>query len=185
MTTFTYSDHYIFVKTLDFNGIFWFALDDAYTSCFAPFYCGINSSPTCYRNGQLDLFSLDSAWWVSSLVANYAYDRWSRVIPDILTAQRETEEKFLKLQPAVEQTALRLAESDKAALTAYLTDYSNSCGQTVFRRWQKLAGEIMVKHNDGWLKKPGEIPKGVGYPEPWRRRVVKERGGEYALQGDE
>lgn len=164
------------------GGVFWFAPDDAYTSCFVPFYCGINSVPKCYSNGQLGLFSWDSAWWVCSLVANYAYDRWSRVIPDILTAQRETEEKFLKLQPAVEQKALRLAETDKAALTAYLTEYSNSCGQTAFRRWKELAGEIVVKHNDGWLKKAGEMPQGIGYPEPWRRRVVKERGGEYAVE---
>ena len=139
----------------------------------------------CYGNGKLDLFSWDSAWWACSLVANCAYDRWSRVLPDIQAVQRETEKKFLALQPAVEQTALRLAKSDKAALHAHLTDYSNSCGQRVLRRWRELAGEILVKHNDGWLKNPGEIPKGVGYPEPWRRRVVKERGADYSIEGSE
>jgi len=167
------------------GGIFWFALDDAYTSCFTPFYCGVNSVPKFYGNGRLDHFSWDSAWWVCSLVANLAYDRWSRVIPDILAVQRQTEAEFLEAMPGIEKEALRLAKSDPDALAAHLTRFSNSCGHTVFKRWKDLAGRIMVKHNDGWLKKPGEMPQGVGYPEPWRRRVVKERGGEYVLQGEE
>ncbi len=141
--------------------------------------------PECYGNGKLDLFSWDSAWWACSLVANYAYDRWSRVFPDIHAVQCETEKKFLTMQPAIEETALRLAKSDKAALHAFLTDYSNSCGQTVFRNWKELGGQILVKHNDGWLKNPGEMPKAVGYPESWRRRVMKERGADYAIEGEE
>ena len=167
------------------GGVFWFAPDDAYTSCFAPFYCGINSVPECYGNGKLDLFSWDSAWWACSLVANYAYDRWSQVFPDIQAVQGGTEKKFLTMQSAIEETALRLAKSDKAALHAFLTDYSNSCGQTVFRNWKELGGQILVKHNDGWLKNPGEMPKAVGYPESWRRRVVKERGADYSIEGSE
>lgn len=163
------------------GGVFWFAPDDAYTSCFAPFYCGIDAVPKPYGNGKLDQFSWDSAWWACSLVANYAYDRWSRVFPDIHAVQRATENKFLTLQSSVEETALRLAKTDKAAATAFLTDYSNSCGQTVFQNWKDLAGQILVKHNDGWLKNPGEAPRGVGYPEPWRRRVVKERGADYSI----
>ena len=119
------------------------------------------------------------------MVANLAYDRWSRVIPDILAVQRQTEAEFLEAMPMIEKEALRLAKSDPGALAAHLTEFSNSCGSTVFKRWKDLAGRIMVKHNDGWLKKPGEMPKGVGYPDAWRRRVVKERGGEYVLQGEE
>jgi dipeptidase len=165
------------------GGVFWFAPDDAYTSCFAPFYCGIRSVPECYSNGKLDRFSWDSAWWACSLVANYAYDRWSRVFPDIQAVQLRTEDKFLRMQPAVEATALRMAKSGSDALEDYLTDYSHSCGDRVFRDWKQLAGQILVKHNDGWLKNPGEMPKGVGYPEPWRRRVVKERGNDYKIGG--
>jgi dipeptidase len=165
------------------GGVFWFAPDDAYTSCFAPFYCGIRSVPECYSNGKLDRFSWDSAWWACSLVANYAYDRWSRVFPDIQAVQLRTEDKFLRMQPAVEATALRMAKSGSDALEDYLTDYSHSCGDRVFRDWKQLAGQILVKHNDGWLKNPGEMPKGVGYPEPWRRRVVKERGTDYKIGG--
>ncbi|MCH2059656.1 MAG: C69 family dipeptidase [Verrucomicrobiales bacterium] len=165
------------------GGVFWFAPDDAYTSCFAPFYCGISSVPESYRNGRLDRFSWESAWWACSLVANYAYDRWSRVFPDIQAVQRSTEEKFLRMQPVVEETALRMARSGNAALEDYLTDYSNSCANQVFQKWKELAGQILVKHNDGWLKDPGQMPRGIGYPEPWRRRVVKERGEDYRIGG--
>ena len=163
------------------GGVFWFAPDDAYTSCFAPFYCGVASVPEFYGNGRLDEFSLDSVWWSCSLVANLAYDRWSRVIPDILAVQRETEEKFLRDMVEIDEKALELAKSDPDALTVHLTDFSRSCGRAVFRKWRDLAGAIMVKHNDGWVKKTDEMPKGVGYPEAWRRRVVGERGSRYVI----
>ncbi len=117
------------------------------------------------------------------MVANYAYDRWSRVFPDIQVVQHRTEGEFLRTQAAVENAALRLAESDRAALADYLTDYSHSCANKVFQNWKDLAGQILVKHNDGWLKDPGEMPRGIGYPEPWRRRVIKERGEDYRVGG--
>ena len=91
------------------GGVTWFTPDEASTSCFTPLYCAIDALPEPYTRGDYKKFSLDSAWWVTNLVSNLAYDRWSRVIPDIQKAQRDQESALLKMQPVIEETAAKLA----------------------------------------------------------------------------
>ena len=69
------------------GGVTWFTPDDASTSCFTPFYCGITALPAPYLKGDYKKFEWDSAWWVSNLVSNLCYDRWSRIAPDVQAAQ--------------------------------------------------------------------------------------------------
>ena len=73
------------------GGVTWFTPDEASTSCFTPLYCAIDTLPEPYTRGDYKKFSWDSAWWITNLVSNLAYDRWSRVIPDIQKAQTEQE----------------------------------------------------------------------------------------------
>jgi dipeptidase len=87
------------------------------------------------------------------------------------------------MQPLIEDTVLKLAENDEGLMREFLTNYSVSTGEAHFRRWRKLAEEIITKHNDGWVMEPGKSPQGVGYPEQWLRRVVKERPRQYVIEG--
>ena len=43
------------------GGVYWYTPDDAYTSCFAPFYCSIEALPRPYVCGDHNRFSMDSA----------------------------------------------------------------------------------------------------------------------------
>ena len=148
----------------------WFTPDEASTSCFTPLYCAIDALPEPYMRGDYKKFSWDSAWWVTNLVSNLAYDRWSRVIPDIQQAQTEQESSLLKMQPVIEETAAKLASSDPALMNAFLTNYSVSTGDAVFRRWQELAESILTKHVDGYVKDPSGRPRAPGYSKEWLQR---------------
>ncbi|MGB6045753.1 MAG: C69 family dipeptidase [Pirellulales bacterium] len=163
------------------GGIFWYAPDDAYTSCFAPFYCGISEVSQPYQTGDFGKFTWDSAWWVHNIVSNYAYDRWSRVIPDIQKAQAEVESKTFKMLPIIEKTAMELGKNDPKLVREYLTNYCMTNGDATFRRWEQLATDVFTKHNDGWVKEPGDAPKGVGYPQEWLEHVVKDRADELLI----
>ena len=77
--------------------MYWFTPDDPYTSCFTPLYCGMTRLPEPYVVGDYSRFSWDSAWWISNLVSNLTYDRWSRVLPDVQKAQRAHEEEFFAM----------------------------------------------------------------------------------------
>ena len=134
------------------GGVTWFTPDDASTSCFTPFYCGITALPAPYVKGDYKKFEWDSAWWVSNLVSNLCYDRWSRIAPDVQAAQSKREADLLKMQPVIEEAAVKLGSTDPALMREFLTNYSVSTGEAVFRNWQGVAESILVKHVDGYVK---------------------------------
>jgi len=166
------------------GGVTWFTPDEASTSCFTPLYCSISALREAFTRGDYHKFSWDSAWWVTNLVSNLAYDRWSRVFPDIQQAQRERESAMLKMQPVIEETAVKLAASDPALMRSFLTSYSVSTGDAVFRRWQELASAILTRHVDGYMKDSQGLPKAPGYSKDWLREVINRRPDQFKLPKD-
>ncbi|MCP4663794.1 MAG: dipeptidase [bacterium] len=171
------------------GGLYWYGVDDTYTTCYIPLYSGIDVLPPSFTIGSLGRFSWDSAWWVFNFVANLANLKYSYMISDIQKVQREIEGHFLALQPAVEKTALDLYETDPELMRRYLTDYSVSHAEEVVRRWRELGEELLTKYNDGYVVE-GEVAEddeGVerGYPESWLRSVVRERPEQFRLPKSE
>ncbi len=158
------------------GGVLWFGMDDTYTTCYIPLYCCIDAVPKSFDSGSIDAFSWDSAWWTFNLVANYACLKYSYMIKDIQAVQNETEDNFLKLQPAVEATAAELYRTNPALMKSYLTDYSVSHGELTVQRWRELARHLITKYNDGYIN-----GREVGYPEEWLRKVIKENPKQYRL----
>lgn len=164
------------------GGVLWYGVDDTYTTCYIPLYCGIDAVPESYTVGSLDKFSWDSAWWVFNFVANYANVRYSDMLPDIQAVQSDLEGTFLALQPAVDRTAVELGRSDPELMTRYLTDYCVSHGELVVKRWRELAEHLLTKYNDGYVKDEKGSPQEVGYPETWLRKVLSARPQQFRLK---
>jgi dipeptidase len=170
------------------GGILWFGVDDAATSLYVPMYCGITSVPRCYdeHNGSLLEYSSTSAFWVYNAVANFAYGKYSYMLPDIKKVQAHWETDFNKLVPAMDKAAGALNETDARAL---LTNFSNAQAETSTTAWQKLGEYLLVKYMDGNIKKEANgkflqnefhIPPSIiraGYPEEYLRNAVKENPG--------
>ncbi len=157
------------------GGVYWFTPDDPYTSCFVPLYCGMSRLPKPYTTGTYGEFSFDSAWWVSNVVSNLTYDKWSRVVPDVLAAQTENEERFVAMMPAIDAAAAAMLKSNPEHARRFLTDCSVAAADRLFEDWRKLAGGIIAKHVDGYVRDGGRS-RGVGYSEDWLRKVVSEQG---------
>ncbi len=163
------------------GGVYWYGVDDTYTNCYMPFYCCVESVPNCILTGSNRKFTLDSAWWTFNLVSNYAYLKWSMMLPEIQACQKDLESNFLALQPAVEKTALELSKTSPNLMTRYLTDYSTMHAEQTVARWRQLAEHLIVKYNDGYVRDiNGGYPE-VGYPEAWLRRVLRERPEQYKV----
>jgi dipeptidase len=158
------------------GGIYWYTPDDSYTSAYVPFYCGINTVPQVYAQGDIHKFSWESAWWVVNIVSNLAYDRWSRIFPDVQKVRDELEDSFFAMMPAIEETAVKLGEKDEALMRQFLTTYSVSSGERTIARWRQLWEEIITKHIDGFVLDEEGRSQGIGYPEHWLKRVVEEKG---------
>ncbi len=163
------------------GGVLWYGVDDTYTTCYVPLYCGITQAPPSFTRGSLQKFSWDSAWWVFNFVSNIANLKYSYMIQDIQKVQRELEGNFFALQPAIEKTAVALSKTNPNLAKEFLTDYSVSHAEQVVRRWKRLGEELLVKYNDGYVKDEKGRPRSVGYPEPWLRDVLKLRGDHFKL----
>jgi dipeptidase len=163
------------------GGVYWYGLDDTYTSCYVPLYVGIDRLPQSFTLGSINEFSWDSAWWVFNFVANIANLKYSYMIQDILAVQHELETHFLAMQPVVEQTALVLAETDPALMREYITQYSVSQAEEAVRRWKELGEFLLTRYNDGYVAGDEDQPVERGYPEGWLREVVGARPDHFLL----
>jgi dipeptidase len=166
------------------GGVFWFGVDDTYSTVYVPLYCGITEAPKSFAAGAATFskFSWDSAWWVFNFVANWAYSRYSDMIVDIQVVQNELEAKFLADQPEVDKAALKLLETGQIPARAFLTEYSGSQGELTVARWRKL-GEFLI-----WKYLDGNVRDAIGgvthptYPDDWYRKIVRERGEEIKVK---
>jgi dipeptidase len=173
------------------GGILWFGVDDTYTMVYSPMYCSMTNVPDAYRVGNGDLlhFSPTSAFWIFSMVSNWAYTKYNYMIKDIQPVQQELETKYIaQTTGEVDKKATELYKKDKNAAIKYLTDYSVNTGQATVKRWQDMFQYLIVKYIDGNIKKEKDgkfetnqynvpvMPSQPGYPEWWLREIVKQHG---------
>jgi len=167
------------------GGVYWYAVDDTYTNCYSPLYCGINKTPKTFSTGNIQKFSWDSAWWTFNFVSNFANLKYSHMYQDIKVVQDELENYLIDLQPTVEKTATTLLKSNKKLAIDYLTNFSISNSEMVVKRWKELGEFLIVKYNDGYVKNEKGRTEEKGYPDSWMKKVVKARPDQFLLPKDE
>lgn len=167
------------------GGILWFGVDDAASTVYVPVYCGINAVPECFsdKNGSLLEYSPTSAFWIFNSVSNFAYSRYSLMMPDIKKVQEHWETNFHTMIPGIDKAAQSLPEQ---SARDFLTTFTNTQASNIMTAWKKLGEYLLVKYLDGVVKKEKNgkflqnefaIPPGVlrpGYPEEYLREMVKQ-----------
>ena len=134
------------------GGIFWFGVDDAATSLYVPFYSTITAVPTCYAEGNGDLYNYSptSAWWTYNIVANWAYSKYSAMVPDIQRVQSTWEDKFNAQVAVVDEMVAAMSASEKAE---WLTKYANLQAEESHQAWKELCIYLFTKYLDGQQRK--------------------------------
>lgn len=172
------------------GGIFWFGVDDAGSTVYMPFYCGIQSVTNCVAEGNGDIltYSESSAFWVFNRVAHFTYLFYNRVMPDLKKLQTELENQFIAEVQEVDRKANEMYKSDPDRAREHLTAYSGKTAETTVARWRKLGEFLLVKYLDGNVKKEkdGEFlrnpwgypqpPSFPGYPDAWKQKVIEQTG---------
>ena len=148
------------------GGIFWFGVDDAASTVYVPMYSTITEVPECFKEGNGDMYNYSptSAWWTYNIVANWAYTKYSAMMPDIKKVQAAWEDKF---NVQVEAVDAQVAEMDPAKATEFLTKYSCAQAQESTAAWKELGIYLFVKYLDGQERKEkdGEFLRNA-YGEP-------------------
>ena len=134
------------------GGIFWFGVDDAATSLYVPMYSSITAVPECFQEGNGDLYTYSptSAWWTYNIVANWAYTKYSAMLPDIKKVQTAWEDKFNSQVAAIDA---QVADMDATQAAEFLTKYSCAQAQESTAAWKELGIYLFVKYLDGQERK--------------------------------
>ncbi|HEX3007128.1 MAG TPA: C69 family dipeptidase, partial [Bacteroidales bacterium] len=170
------------------GGILWFGVDDAASTVYTPMYCGMTSIPKPFAegNGEMLKYSETSAFWVFNRVSNFAYMRYSLIMPDVTKAQQELENKYVAYAPAIDAAAMNLYKTNPQLARNFITDYSVSMGNNTFNVWNDLSNYLLIKYIDGNVKKEKDgkfqyngytqpaSPSQPGYSESWKKIVVEE-----------
>ena len=176
------------------GGVLWFGNDDANMVAMVPIYCCTVDAPECFNEKTADTFtfSFKSAYWMQNWVSNMVYLRYSLLFPELKEVRDKLETSFTQLQPSIEKLALSKNEEEARQ---FLSNYSYLQSKIMMDEWMKLAQLIVVKYNDmamkktdeqgNYLKTPGgnQVPVSrPGYPERYRRAIVKEAGERYEIK---
>lgn len=176
------------------GGILWFGVDDTYTTCYVPMYCGITSAPEPFAvgNGDLLTYSETSAFWAFNMVANQAYLRYSDMVVDIRKLQNDIEAEFIANTSAIDQAAQILYNtSGEKAARNFLTTYSSNAADNTLKKWKNLSNYLLVKYKDGNVMKEKdgkflrtstgepENPDHPLYPSQWYRTIVDQTGDHF------
>ena len=177
------------------GGVLWFGNDDGNMVAYTPIYCGNTVQPECYNTPGADAltFSMKNAYWVCNWVSNMVYPRYSQMFPSLKAVRDSLEQSYFARQKEVEDKAVAMAATNEDAAARYLNDYSNTVAQQMLARWKQLAFYLIVKYNDMTVKpeKDGKFlrtPEGIGvavkrpgYPETYRKQIVKQIGDRYEV----
>ena len=159
------------------GGLTWFGPDRPATAVLMPLYAGVTNLPEPLQTGDLLAFNRKSMWTAFNFVANYAMLKYSYMIKDIGAVRDRFEAQAFGTQAGRETEALDLwKKGDEAGTRALLTRYSDENANAVLKEWWKLAEQLYLKYNDGYLNTKDGIGQAVFYPAWWLREVGYEKG---------
>lgn len=174
------------------GGIFWFGVDDAASCCYIPVFCANDKVPEQYAegNGSLVEYSPTSAFWTFTKVSNFVYTRYKDMIKHVNAKQADFESRFVKEINAKSETFANLYKENPDKCKKELVSYTIKAANDVCNAWNDLFIYLLVKYNDGNVKKEEngkfkvsdtrnpqcEFPDQPEYPQNWYKMIVNDCG---------
>jgi dipeptidase len=161
----------------EIGGILWLALGAQDTSCYLPFYAGVNDIPESLTIGNNWEMSRDSARKAMDYVDFHTAVAYDVLIEDVKEAQSKWEGSALSRTAAVDLQAYDLYLEDPAKAREYLTDYCMDNTNKVVNAWWELGDELFVKYNHFRVYTDEDGQRRVGritLPKWYQRLIVEE-----------
>ena len=178
----------------EIGGLIWWGNDDGNMVAYTPVYCSMTTRPECYNTPGADEinFSDKNAFWVCNWVSNMVYPRYSLLFPSLKEVRDSLEQSYFAAQADIEKKAEALYANDPELAVKYLNVYSVEKAQQMLERWNVLARYLIVKYNDMIIHPEengkftrdknglGTRPKRPGYPDAYKRALIKQTGDKFA-----
>ncbi|MCG8410798.1 MAG: C69 family dipeptidase [Bacteroidales bacterium] len=175
------------------GGIIWFGVDDTYSTVYTPMYTSMTKIPEKYSVGYGSIMEYkdDAAFWVFNQVSNFAYTRYSDMIPDIQKIQDELELGYIEEVNGIDKAAAEIYKTNPEKAVEFLTNYSNTQADKTVKSWKNLYGYLFAKYLDGNVKEARPVPEGdayitpkikfPGYGEEWYKLIIQKTGDKFEV----
>jgi dipeptidase len=152
----------------DLGGVFWFGVDDAASSVYAPMYTCMTKIPECYAvgNGDMMTWSETAGFWTFNQLTNLAYTRYNAIHPEIAEKQAGYESKFVKEVKRMDEEIQKSYAQDREKAVNALTSFSVNTANTLVKEWKDFYHYLFVKYLDGNKKTARPVPAGYKYYAP-------------------
>jgi len=130
------------------GGIYWFYVDNAFTSAYVPMYAGITDVADCYKHYDKEKFSENSIRWVVDFVDNLLYLRWQDALKDLHEARDPMEKRFFDEQEEVDSKFNALYDKSPKKAKKYITDLTIKRQNEALKLFQDLRIKLITKYTN-------------------------------------
>ncbi|MCB2220292.1 MAG: C69 family dipeptidase [Bacteroidetes bacterium] len=130
------------------GGIYWFYVDNAYTSPYVPMYAGVSDVAECYKTYDKEVFSDNSIRWVVDFVDNLLYLRWQEAVKDLHAARDPMEKRFFDEQPAVDKKFQELHKKNPKKAKEFITNLTIDRQNEALKIYQELRIKLITKYTN-------------------------------------
>jgi len=133
------------------GGVYWFYLDNQYTSTYVPIYAGVQKICDYYKTYDPKHFDENSARWNIDFVDNLMYLYWQEAVKDLLEFRDPLENSFFEQQETIDAEALKLYEKKPEKADKYLTEYTKKCMEETVKMYKELRNKLITDYTNNKL----------------------------------
>jgi len=130
------------------GGVYWFYLDNQYTSTYVPIYAGVTEISSLYKTYDPDNYSDKSARWAIDFVDNLLYLKWQFAIKDLQAVRDPLEAGFFENQAAIDAEALKLYDKSPRRAKKFLTEYTRLSTEKIVKMYKELRNRLISKYTN-------------------------------------
>ncbi len=130
------------------GGIYYFYVDNAYTSAYVPVYAGVTDVAECYKRYSKKTYDENSMRWCVDFVDNLLYLRWQDAVKELHAVRDPFEKGFFDAQAEVDETAIELLKKNPKKGKKYLTELTIQRMKQSHKMFQDLRITLITKYTN-------------------------------------
>ncbi len=130
------------------GGVYWFYVDNAYTSAYVPMYAGITDVAECMKRYDDQNFDGNSWRWAVDFVDNLLYLRWQKAVEDLHAVRDPMEQSFFDEQEAIDKKFVELNAKNPTKAKQYLTELTIDRQEKAMKMFQDLRIRLITKYTN-------------------------------------
>jgi dipeptidase len=127
------------------GGIYWFYVDNAFTSAYVPMYAGVTEVAACFKTYDPEKFDDNSYRWAVDFVDNLLYLKWQSAVKVLHEMRDPMEQAFFDEQEKVDQNFLDLQKKSPKKARKYLTGLSIKRQNEAQKMFKDLRIKLITK----------------------------------------